>query len=106
MKKIIIIIVFFTTFNLHSQWKPAGYNIKTKWADNIDPENVLKEYPRPLLVRKDWKNLNGLWDYSITGKGMSKPKSFDGKITNYGIIIILVFQENGKKSKLFFILEL
>ena len=80
MKKIIIIIVFFTTFNLHSQWKPAGDNIKTKWADNIDPENVLKEYPRPLLVRKDWKNLNGLWDYSITGKGMSKPKSFDGKI--------------------------
>jgi|TARA_B100000795_G_scaffold264439_1_gene244928 beta-galactosidase/beta-glucuronidase len=80
MKKIIIIIVFFTAFNLHSQWKPVGDNIKTKWADNIDPENVLKEYPRPLLVRKDWKNLNGLWDYSITGKGMPKPKSFDGKI--------------------------
>jgi len=55
MKKIIIIIVFFTAFNLHSQWKPVGDNIKTKWADNIDPENVLKEYPRPLLVRKDWK---------------------------------------------------
>lgn len=37
-----------------------------KWADKIDPENVLGEYPRPLMVRDQWKNLNGLWNYSIT----------------------------------------
>ena len=61
-------------FNLHSQWEPAGDKIKTRWSDNIDPESVLQEYPRPLLVRKDWKNLNGLWDYSITGKGQRKPE--------------------------------
>ena len=30
-----------------SQWKPAGDKIKTEWADKVDPQNVLPEYPRP-----------------------------------------------------------
>lgn len=24
-----------------------------------------KEYPRPNLVRKNWKNLNGIWDFEF-----------------------------------------
>ena len=27
--------------------------------------NVWSEYPRPQMVRSNWKNLNGLWDYAI-----------------------------------------
>ena len=80
MKKLILISGLLIAFNLHSQWEPVGDKIKTKWSDSIDPESVLQEYPRPLLVRKNWKNLNGLWDYSINGKGQPKPKSYDGKI--------------------------
>ncbi|PKM63034.1 MAG: beta-galactosidase [Firmicutes bacterium HGW-Firmicutes-21] len=44
------------------------------------------EYPRPLLVREDWINLNGEWDFetdnSITGteKGFFGRASLDGKI--------------------------
>ena len=78
--KNILFIIFFISLNIHSQWKPVGDNIKTDWGENIDPDNVLQEYPRPILVRKDWKNLNGLWDYTITGKGENKPKNYDGKI--------------------------
>jgi len=32
------------------------------------------------MVRNSWKNLNGLWDYAITGSESARPSSFDGKI--------------------------
>ena len=63
-----------------AQWKPAGDKMKTEWATKIDPKNVLEEYPRPIMERSEWKNLNGLWDYAIQEVGLSEPTSFDGKI--------------------------
>jgi hypothetical protein len=35
----------------------------TKWAANVDPKMPLPEYPRPQLVRSQWLNLNGIWQY-------------------------------------------
>src|SRR5689334_83946 len=55
---------------LHVQllaWEPVPGCIMTRWAAQVDPRNPLPEYPRPQLVRKQWVNLNGLWDYAITG---------------------------------------
>ena len=46
----------------NAEWKIAGDKIRTSWAENIDPQNVLPEYPRPQLERGEWVNLNGLWD--------------------------------------------
>ena len=69
-----------TIFAESPQWKIAGDKIKTKWADNIDVNNVLPEYPRPQMQRDLWMNLNGLWNYAIVKKGMDKPAKFDGKI--------------------------
>ncbi len=39
----------------------------------------LNEYPRPLLERSDWLNLNGAWQYAITDGGAA-PKAYDGEI--------------------------
>ena len=39
----------------------------------------LPEYPRPQLVRPNWMNLNGAWEYAIT-TGRELPESFDGTI--------------------------
>lgn len=39
----------------------------------------LPEYPRPQLVRDSYLNLNGLWDYAITGTS-AIPRSWDGRI--------------------------
>lgn len=61
-------------------WQPAGNKIKTPWAEKIDPNNVLPEYPRPIVERSQWQNLNGLWDYAILNKGAIEPQQFDGKI--------------------------
>ena len=64
----------------YAQWTPAGDSLKTKWAAEINPQNVLPEYPRPLLERVQWLNLNGLWDYAISRRGMAEPATFDGQI--------------------------
>lgn len=52
----------------------------TRWAAQVDPTAPLPEYPRPQMVRPDWQNLNGLWDYAITAKDAKPPASFEGKI--------------------------
>ena len=63
-----------------AQWKPAGDKIKTSWGEQLDPKNVLPEYPRPIMERSDWKNLNGLWKYAITPKGTPAPAAYQGDI--------------------------
>ena len=37
-----------------AQWKPAGDKIKTPWGEQLNPKNVLPEYPRPIMERQDW----------------------------------------------------
>ena len=66
--------------NENVQWKPAGDRIMTQWSDDVDPSNVLPEYPRPQMMRENWLNLNGMWDYAISAKDASKPGVYDGQI--------------------------
>jgi hypothetical protein len=47
--------------------------LKTQWTAEVGDklqkgENVLNDYPRPSLVRKDWLNLNGIWEFSRSVK--------------------------------------
>jgi beta-galactosidase/beta-glucuronidase len=81
MKKITFSILFSLLFvNMFAQWQPAGDKIKTTWAEKIETNNVLPEYPRPIMERSDWQNLNGLWNYAITKAGAPQPVNFDGQI--------------------------
>lgn len=82
MKKIFLapLIFLVITHSIFAQWAPAGDKIKTQWAETLDTDNILPEYPRPIMERQDWLNLNGLWDYSIKPTGESEPSQFDGKI--------------------------
>lgn len=63
-----------------TEWEIKDDKIKTPWADDVDPLNPLQEYPRPQMVRNDWMNLNGLWDYAITHGSENMPEVFEGKI--------------------------
>ena len=63
-----------------AHWKPAGDKIKTPWGEQLNPKNVLPEYPRPIMERHEWKNLNGSWNYAITKKGEAAPGNYQGEI--------------------------
>ncbi|MGD0581908.1 MAG: sugar-binding domain-containing protein [Bacteroidales bacterium] len=80
-----ILILYFITISLSLKaqdnvWKIAGDRITTEWASKVNPTSVLPEYPRPQMVRNDWKSLNGLWDYAITAAGEDAPSVYQGKI--------------------------
>jgi len=63
-------------------WKPVAGRITTPWAADVNPAGPLPEYPRPQLVRGNWLNLNGLWDYALLPKRDLEdvPSAFAGKI--------------------------
>jgi hypothetical protein len=63
-----------------ADWKPAQGPLLTKWAKTINPDKVHQEYPRPQMVREQWLNLNGLWQYAIQEKSACAPETFDGDI--------------------------
>lgn len=79
-KSFLSVIAAILSCPLFAQWAPAGDRIKTEWAEKIDVNNVLPEYPRPIMQRADWQNLNGLWNYAIRPVGESEPQTFDGQI--------------------------
>lgn len=49
-------------------WRLATAPLVTKWASDVTPETVRREYPRPQMVRSDWQCLNGLWDFAFDDK--------------------------------------
>lgn len=65
---------------LASAWTPVGDRIKTEWGEKLSPENVWQEYPRPIMERADWQNLNGLWEYAIAPRDAKCPQTFEGEI--------------------------
>src|SRR5215831_2574562 len=74
------IICAFAGRSSESKWQPADGPLKTRWAREVSPANALPEYPRPQLVRKEWLNLNGLWELAITNRNVAKPDSFPENI--------------------------
>lgn len=78
-----VLVAFFWLFYVSlfaQEWRPVPGHIMTRWAAKVDPQAPLPEYPRPQMVRPDWINLNGLWDYSIQPLDGSAPEQYDGKI--------------------------
>jgi len=69
-----------TTQAAPAEWKPAAGPLATRWTKSVTPDNAWRQYPRPQMVRPDWANLNGLWDYSISAKDASQPEQWDGQI--------------------------
>ncbi len=70
-----LIVLFFGLFltqvnaqGQSGQWQAVDGPLMSQWAEEVSPENALPEYPRPMMEREHWKNLNGLWDFKITGK--------------------------------------
>ena len=61
-------------------WQPQCASLMTRWAAEVGPTNAWPEYPRPQLVRADWLNLNGVWNYAITPDSTNRVPHCPGKI--------------------------
>lgn len=83
----LLFIILFLIFSLFSNkkeknnnnWFPQGDHIKTIYAEKIDVNNVLPEYPRPNFQRDDWINLNGLWEFVVINMSTQYGIKFDKK---------------------------
>lgn len=79
--RLLVVALFLNSIFLASaEWQPAQGPLMTRWAKDVSPKNAHPEYPRPQMVRKDWQNLNGLWNYAVTAKDASQPSQWDGQI--------------------------
>ena len=63
-------------------YAPAKSPLMTEWGAKMTPANAWREYPRPQMVRGNWTNLNGEWDYAVTSvtNTPGRPEKWDGKI--------------------------
>ncbi len=60
---VVAILLNLVAVSQAADWKIADGPLLTKWAKDVSPDKALPEYPRPQMVRKDWLNLNGLWQF-------------------------------------------
>ena len=44
-------------------WQLQYAPLLTPWAQLVDTNHPLPEYPRPQMVRSNWLNLNGIWQF-------------------------------------------
>ena len=77
----IVVIICLSLPVLQAQnWKMGKAVIMTPYAATIDTANVLGEYPRPQMVRENWMNLNGIWQFQA---GISATESVPaGKLSS------------------------
>ncbi|HEY3510416.1 LamG-like jellyroll fold domain-containing protein [Kribbella sp. NPDC051137] len=54
-------------------WHVGTPPLTTPWTADVSPTNALPEYPRPQLTRPDWRNLNGLWEWSAAAPNEAPP---------------------------------
>lgn len=71
-------------FLFSQKWEMKQAPIMTPWSENIDPENVLPEYPRPQMERSEWVNLNGVWEFAT---GASNDAYSSGRSYNQRILV-------------------
>ncbi len=63
-------------------WEMKKAPLMTRWAAQVNPQKPWPEYPRPQLVRSEWLNLNGIWQYRSGAAGDAVPagKTLPGQI--------------------------
>ncbi|MBZ0302725.1 MAG: glycoside hydrolase family 2 [Anaerolineae bacterium] len=75
-----ILVLVIAILSVGCQLEAQEPSLTTRWTADVTPETAHPEYPRPQLVRADWLNLNGLWQYALTGPDAAAPATYAGEI--------------------------
>ncbi len=70
---LLLLLIVQCTAGYGADWQPATAPLMTRWAKDVSPTNALPEYPRPQMVRKNWLNLNGLWQFATAQESDAAP---------------------------------
>lgn len=63
--------------------------------------NYIKDYPRPQMVRHNWKNLNGSWDFAFDDNNMGQEKNWSANFPKEHRTIQVPFTYETKKSGIY-----
>ncbi|MDU1892197.1 MAG: glycoside hydrolase family 2 TIM barrel-domain containing protein [Dysgonomonas sp.] len=79
---LLLLFCFLTQPSLFAQkWEMKQARIMSPWAAKVNPNKVLDEYPRPQMVRSNWLNLNGIWDFTkVSSMSYNASQTYDKKI--------------------------
>ena len=67
----------------------------TIWGEQLDPEHVLPEYPRPQMVRNNYLSLNGRWECCWSDRKSYDEDRFPDK---FGDVILVPFSPESALS--------
>ncbi|HOK96347.1 MAG TPA: glycoside hydrolase family 2 TIM barrel-domain containing protein, partial [Anaerohalosphaeraceae bacterium] len=65
-------------------WPLQQAPVMTQWAYQVNPAEPLPEYPRPQMVRPEWMNLNGIWQFQPGTAGDTVPV---GQVLSQDILV-------------------
>ena len=54
-------------------WQMQQAPLMTDFAQQVDTNNPLPEYPRPQMVRSNWLSLNGIWQFQAGSSNDAVP---------------------------------
>ena len=83
MKQIFkVLFILLPVFSMAQTWEMKKAPLMTAFSKDVNPESVLPEYPRPQLVREQWMNLNGIWQFQpgISEEELVPAGKLSGKI--------------------------
>ena len=77
-----ISILFLSSFCIAQKisYSAPEFRLSTEWSSDVNPDNPHPEYPRPTMIRPEWKSLNGRWHFALAEKESGLPNIFDREI--------------------------
>ena len=58
-----LLVLFLVAASTAGAWQMKQAPLMTSWAALVNTNAPLPEYPRPQMVRTNWMNLNGIWQF-------------------------------------------
>lgn len=81
MKRLSFICLYLVICLVSPVSADAKNSLVTTWGEKVFTSGkTWQEYPRPMMERDKWSNLNGHWEYAITESAQPRPTEFDGTI--------------------------